>query len=75
MSPAQRWTSLCQAVEAAQSASVQMARGQSEAAEFLAGEGHDVACDQILLLIMAPEARVMRDQVKEFLDCTYGGQR
>ena len=75
LSPAQRWDRICQAVGDVHLAATDRARAQSEAAEYLAGEAHDAACDTILHLIMAPEAKSMMNEVREFLHVTYGARR
>ena len=75
ISHAQRWDLICQAVGEACLADAQRAQSQTDAADYLAGEAHDAACDTILQLVMAPEAMPMMNDVREFLHVTYGGQR
>lgn len=74
MSPAQRWDAICKLVEEARRCTVVSAQAQTEAAEFIASEAHGAACDQLLMLILSPEAGRMLAEVKEFLDFSYGGQ-
>ena len=74
MSPAQRWDRICQAVGEAHIARSKNAQAQSEAAEYLAGEDYEAACDSILILLLAPEAIPMINEAREFLHYTYGGR-
>ncbi len=74
LSPAQRWDRICHAVCEAQIASCHSGQAQSEAAEYLAGEAYEAACDSILALILAPEAIPMINEAREFLHFNYGGQ-
>lgn len=74
LSPAQRWDRIFQAVGEANIASHKSGRAQTEAGEYLAGEEYDSACDNLLMLILAPEAVPMLNEAREFLHFTYGGK-
>lgn len=74
LSPAQRWDRICQAVGEVHSARTKRAQAQTEAADYLAGEAHDIACDRLMMLVLAPEAVPMMDEVRGFLNVTYGGR-
>ncbi len=74
MSPSQRWDAICKLIGVAQLEEVHCAEAQTEAAECIASTAHEAACDQLIELLLPPEAGRMLTDVTKFLDFTYGGR-
>ena len=74
MSPSQRWDAICKLIEVARLEEIRCAEAQTEAAECIASTAHEAACEQLIELLLSPDAGHMLADAKEFLDFTYGGQ-